>query len=144
MVYHINVFISHSWSYDQHYNKLYNWIFREKWRSPDNIPIIFHDMSVPKNHPIHYASTDRELKEAIWSRIYNSDVVVILTGVYASYSKWIKKEIEGAKKYQKPILAVNPWGQVRKSSIVARSADMLVGWNKKSVLGGILNLYLQV
>ena len=63
------------------------------------------------------------------------------TGMYANYSKWIKKEIEGANGYQKPILAVNPWAQEKKSSVVIENANKLVGWNKDKVIGGIWELF---
>ena len=68
-------------------------------------------------------------------------MIVIPLGMYASYSKWIKKEIDGAQSYTKPILGVNPWGQERKSSVVAAAAKETVGWNSKSVVGGIWRLY---
>ena len=62
-------------------------------------------------------------------------------GMYANYSKWIQKEIDGASDYGKPILAVNPWAQERSSSIVGDVATKKVGWNKKSVISGIWELY---
>jgi len=96
--------------------------------------------SVPKNDPIHNATSDRQLREAIYAQISRSHVVVIPTGMYAQYSKWIQKEIEGAQLYQKPILAVNPWGQHRKSSVVANAAAKLAGWNSKSVVEGTWSL----
>jgi hypothetical protein len=61
--------------------------------------------------------------------------------MYASYSKWIKKEIEGSKAYNKPILAVNPFGQQKKSGVVLDNADEAVEWNKKPVINAIWNLY---
>lgn len=70
-----------------------------------------------------------------------SHVIVIPSGMYASYSKWIRKEIEGAKTYQKPILAVNPWGQERRPGVVMSNSDIAVGWNKKPVIDGIWTLY---
>lgn len=36
-----------------------------------------------------------------------------------------------AKKYNKPIIAVQPWGAERTSSIVKNAADVIVGWNAK-------------
>jgi hypothetical protein len=51
------------------------------------------------------------LQDAIFNQIARSHVIVIPSGMYANYSKWIQKEIAGAKNYSKPILAVNPWGQ---------------------------------
>lgn len=58
-------------------------------------------------------------------------------GVYATYSKWINKEIEMAQKYRKPIIAVQPWGAERTSSVVKNVADVIVGWNAKSVANAV-------
>ncbi len=136
----ISVFISHSWKYSEHYEKLFEWVFKNKWQS-QGTKIVFLDTSVPKDNPIHFAKSDRELKRAIWERIQIADVVVIPTGMYANYSKWIAKEIEGAQKYKKPILAVNPWNQERKSSVVQQASEDYCGWNKQSVVGKIWSIY---
>ena len=136
----IHVFISHSWSYSGHYDTLADWIFSQNW-STGQASLDFRDFSVPKNNPVHDAANDTQLKEAIYNQISRSHVIVIPTGMYASYSKWIKKEIEGAKYYGKPILAVNPWGQERKSTTASQYADDTVGWNSKTVADGIWGLY---
>jgi hypothetical protein len=133
------VFISHSWAYSEHYNTLANWIFGEQW-NVNGTPIQFIDSSVPKGNPIHYAPNEQTLRAAIYQRIAAANVVVIPTGMYANYSKWIEKEIAGAQQYAKPILAVNPWGQGRKSSVVGSAAAMNVGWNKKPVVQGVWDL----
>lgn len=136
----IHVFISHSWTYESHYDNLAGWIFDENWRV-GQASLDFRNFSVPKNDPIHNASNDKQLREAIFNQIARSHVIVIPTGVYASYSRWIQEEIEGAANYGKPILAVNPWGQERKSDVVQNAAAKLVGWNKKSVIDGIWALH---
>lgn len=141
-VHQIHVFISHSWSYSEHYDTLSSWIFSKSWKF-GQASINFFDYSVPKDEPIHNARTQRALQEAIYAKIARTHVVIIPTGMYASYSKWIQKEISGANSYAKPILAVNPWGQERTSSVVARAANLTVGWNSKSVVGGIWELYYQ-
>jgi ribonuclease HI len=48
------------------------------------------------------------------------DVIIILAGVYSSYSKWIDKEIKIAKNFStpKPILAIEPWASEKTSLIV--------------------------
>ena len=138
--YNPNIFISHSWSYSDHYDKLAEWIFEDSWNL-NGVPIHFTDLSVPKEDPIHYANNERELRAAIYSRIYNSNVVVIPTGMYATHSNWIGKEIDGANAYSKPILAVDPWGQERKSQTVTENATSTVGWNKQSVINEIWRLY---
>lgn len=135
----MNVFISHSWTYSDHYNKLAEWIFDERWFINDT-QLNFFDTSVPKDNPIHFAPSDQELQAAIFQRIAQSHVVVIPTGMYASYSKWIGKEIEGSRLYRKPILAVDPWAQKRASSVVMAASTQAVGWNKQSVINGVWNL----
>ena len=136
----IGVFISHSWKYDDHYKKLNEWIFGDNW-DVSGTPLQFHDYSIPKDNPIHNAPTSRELKNRIYAEIQKSHVVVIPTGLYASYSDWIQKEIDGAKQYGCPILAVNLWDMERKSSVVADAAAETAGWNKKPVVNGIWQLY---
>lgn len=136
----IHVFISHSWSYSGHYDKLEEWIFKNNWRS-GQASLDFRDFSVPKHDPIHNAPTDKGLRDAIYNKIAHSHVIVIPTGMYANYSKWIQKEIDGASSYKKPILAVNPWGQQRASSVVRSAATKAVGWNSESVINGIWDLY---
>lgn len=139
----INIFISHSWSYTDHYDTLSSWIFDGNWTIDQNsykVPINFVDFSIPKNDPIHNAPTAQELQQAIYREIEKSHIVVVPTGMYATHSRWIGKEIEGAKG-SRPILAVNPWGQEKKSSIVVDSATDSAGWNKQSVVNKAWGLY---
>ena len=138
----IHVFISHSWAYSNHYDSLSDWIFNGNW-SVGQASLDFRDFSVPKNDPIHNAQNDLQLKKAIYDKIARSHVIVIPTGMYTNYSKWIKKEIDGAKEYGKPILAVNPHGQEKKAGIVVDNADDFSGWNKKPVINSIWKLYNQ-
>ncbi len=109
--YRINVFISHSWGYSEHYKSLSEWIFNEKWTVEQaRLNLTFCDHSVPRDNPVHKAPAQRALQEAIFNKVKISHVVVIPTGMYVNYSDWIEKEIVGANQYGKPILAVNPWG----------------------------------
>lgn len=139
MTHVINIFISHSWQYSGHYDTLKDWIFETPWED-NTVPIQFINQSIPRDNPIHNAPNELTLKAAIFERIQASQVVVIPTGIYSTYSKWIGKEIEGAQEYSKPILAVNPWAQERKSSVVKEVAQELVGWKKQSVINGIWKL----
>lgn len=138
-MYSVAVFISHSWAYSHHYERLAEWIFEDDW-NVQGTPLVFNDVSVPKNNPIHYTTNEQELRNAIYARIRVSQVVVIPTGMYASYSGWIQKEIDGAAAYGIPILAVNPWAQERKSSVVIDAASAYVGWNKQSVVDKVWEL----
>ena len=136
----IHIFVSHSWEYSSHYDTLRDWIFDGNWRV-GQASMVFLDYSVPKNDPIHNAPSDRALRDAIFRKIARSHVVIIPTGMYANHSKWIRKEIDGARENDKPILGVNPRGQLRTSSVVRNVADETVGWNRKSVVDAIWKLY---
>ncbi len=138
----IHVFISHAWAHSNHYETLSSWIFDESW-SVGQASLDFRNYSVPKNDPIHNVGSTQALQVAIFNQIARSHVVVIPTGMYASYSKWIQKEIDGTKAYEKPILAVNPWGQQRNSEIVLSSAEGNVGWNKQPIVNEIWRLYYE-
>ena len=63
--------------------------------------------------------------------------VLILAGVYATYSKWINIEIELAKEMGKRIIAIEPWAAERTSTVVKDAADQIVGWNTSSIVSAI-------
>ena len=66
--------------------------------------------------------------------------VIILGGVYSTYSKWINKEIELAKEgfiIPKKIVAVAPWGAERLSAPVVQAADEVVRWQASSIVDAI-------
>ena len=83
--------------------------------------------------------------QAIKNKISPANIVIIMAGVYAAFSKWINKEIKRAESefnFSKPILAVTPWGAQRISSVVRDSADEIVGWNSSSIVDAIRRLAL--
>lgn len=139
----IHVFISHSWTYSDHYDTLSEWVFNQSWRV-GQASLAFRDFSVPKSDPIHNAPNSEALKAAIFARISRSHVVIIPSGMYANHSNWIQKEISGAKQYGKPILGVEPWGQQRSSQLVAENADKMVGWNREPMINAIWDLYYRL
>lgn len=131
-----NLFISHSWAYSNTYEGLIELLKKDSGFS-------YKNYSVPKDDPIHNAGTDRELYNAIKEQISHASVVIILAGVYSSYSKWINKEIQIAQTEfatPKKIIAVQPWGAERTSTVVKNAADKIVGWNSSSIINAIKEL----
>ena len=75
-----NLFISHSWTYGDQHDRLIELL--------NNRPYFgFIDYSVPEDDPIHDAPYDWQLYEAIKNKIRPCHVVIILAGVYSTYSK---------------------------------------------------------
>lgn len=131
-----NIFLSHSWSYSDAYDKLINLL-----KNKSNF--YFKDYSIPKNDPIHNAGTSLELYDAIKRKISPCHVILVMAGVYASYSKWIQKEVKIAKEeftQPKPVIAIKPWAQTNISTFISAYADEIVGWNSSSIVDAIRRL----
>lgn len=124
-----NLFISHSWTYADKYDRLVEML--------DESGINYKNYSVPKDDPIHNAPNASELAKAIDRQIAPCTCVLIMAGVYATYSKWINKEIEIAKRYGKPIIAITPWGNQNISSVVRDAAFDIVKWQTNSIKAAI-------
>lgn len=92
---------------------------------------------MPQNDPIHTNGADWQLRDAIDAKMKGCSCVIILAGVYATYSKWIKKEIEIAQKYNKPIIAVEYWGAEHTSTVVKEAASVVVKWNARSIANAV-------
>lgn len=125
------IFISHSWDYSEQYDKIEEFLCQEG--------VLFCNHSVPKDSPIHTNGTDKQLEDAIEAKIKGCSCVIILAGVYSTYSKWINKEIKISQRYSKPIIAVEPWGAERTSSVVKNAATVVVKWQAKSVADAVRN-----
>lgn len=125
-----NLFISHSWAYSNNYEALVRLLKGKPYFQ-------FRDYSVPRNDPIHNAPYDYLLKEAIRKQMQPASCVLILAGVYATYSKWINIEIELAKSMHKRIIAIEYWGAEKTSKVVKEAADITVKWNTDSIVNAI-------
>lgn len=125
-----NLFISHSWTYSDAYEKLVSLL--------DSDPCFtFKNYSVPKNNPIHNATYDYQLKAAIRNQMQYASCVLILAGVYSTYSKWINIEIQLAQEMGKKIIAIEPWGAEKTSVKVKSNANSVVKWQTDSIIKAI-------
>ena len=74
-----NLFISHSWSYSDSYDKLIRLLKTKPYFE-------FKDYSAPRDNPIHNAGTDTVIYAAIRRHMSPCSAVIIIAGVYATYS----------------------------------------------------------
>lgn len=124
-----NLFISHSWSYDEDYVRLVNMLnnaFQFSWKN----------YSVPWEDPLTGGSK-KKLADEISNQIRFASVVLVISGMYVSYREWIQFEIDLADKFNKPIIGIQPWGSTNTPSAVTRSAVEIVGWNTYSIVEAI-------
>lgn len=132
---HHHLFLSHSWKYSDAYQRLVTLLDNR-----ENQDFTYSNFSVPKDDPIHNAANDQQLRAAIRAQMAKCSKIIILAGVYATYSKWINIEIALAKEMGKKIIAVQPWGTERTSTIVKNNADRIITWNSRSLINAIKDL----
>lgn len=124
-----HILISHSWSYNNHYKIIKDWL--------DNTGYFkFSNYSVCCDKPLDTKTND-ELKQALTNRISACSCVIVVSGMYTSYSKWIDYEIDEAIRFGKPIIGLRPWGQERVPSKILNNATVMVGWNRDSLISAI-------
>lgn len=123
------VFMSHAWRYHDAYDRLVSFL--------DDAPnFIYANYSVPIDKKFD-DMTNAELKDELRDQIRPTECVVVLAGLYVSYSEWIQFEIDYAKASMKPIVGVQPWGSTRTPAAVANAANIIVGWNTSSIVDAI-------
>ncbi len=124
-----HIMISHSWDYNADYETIKGWL-------DDAKNFTWTNYSVPLSKPLDTKSK-KELKEKLRTRISLCSSIIILSGMYVSYSEWIDYEIDTALELGKPIIGVKPRGQERIPTKVSNNADVMVGWNSASVVQAV-------
>lgn len=123
------VFISHSWTYVDDLKSLRNLL---ETRGYFNVE--FNEF--PPTDSINSTNT-YYVRQRISERIADSNIVLGIAGMYASYSDWMKWELDKAVAKGIPIVGVIPRGQERVSAVVCDRAKEIVRWNTESIVDAI-------
>ncbi|NCC82322.1 MAG: TIR domain-containing protein [Clostridia bacterium] len=123
------IFISHSWAYVADLNNLKNLLEN---RGYFNVQFEEATPDVPIN-----SENANYIKQRLRQKISNSDVVLGIAGVYASYSDWMTWELDKAIELEIPIVGVVPRGAERISTVVSSRAKEVVRWNTESIVAAI-------
>lgn len=127
-----DLFISHSWSYDDEYERMVELL--------EEFPYFeFKNYSVPSTDPLD-ADDAIELLAELFSQVKQATVVIILSGMYVNHSTWIKIEVAIANILDKPMIGVVPWGNENTPTEVQENVDRMVGWQATSVVEGVREL----
>lgn len=128
------LFISHAWDHKDEYDGLVNLLKLDP-------TFLWDNLSIPEENPLavlmQLPKSYRNLVRQIDQRILQADCLIVLAGMYAAHRGWIQSEIEAAKDFHKPIIAVEPRGNERFPDAVMHAADERVGWNKASIISAI-------
>lgn len=128
----INVFISHSWTYNEELVRL-----RSLLENRPYFKVSFHE--VTRTEPINSMNSDY-IKRVLTEKISNSDVVLAISGIYASHSDWMAWEMDKAIELGKPVLGIIPHGAQRISQAVTSRETESVRWNTESIVDAIRRL----
>lgn len=121
-----NVFVSHSWEYDEHYERIVDFL--------DEVPSLdWQNHSVPSTDPLP-VETESALRSELRDQMTTASVVVVSSGMYAAHSKWVPEELELAEELDKPVIAIIPEGQSKIPAKIQEVADTQVGWRKASLV----------
>lgn len=123
------IFISHAWNYEHHYNSLVQW-----FNAGPNFS--WRNCSVPSTDALP-DKTKKGLTEGMTRQISPAQCVIILAGMYAAHSEWIKFEIDEAVRMRKVIIGVRPWGAERVPTVVQDAATVMVNWQSASIITAI-------
>lgn len=121
--------ISHSWSYQNHYKTIKDWL-------DSSLYFRWSNHSISADNPFD-SSTDRELKEKLTRQISGCSAVIVVAGMYSNYSKWIDYEIDEAVRMNKPIIALRPWRSERTPLKIRNNATILVNWSSIGLLNAV-------
>ena len=88
-----------------------------------------------------YEGNDDRLVRMLAERIAKCDVVLLMAGMYSSYSHWIEVEAYLAQYFRKPILAIAPNGQQKLSTIATDASPYEpIRWRGESIRSAILSV----
>ncbi len=123
------IFISHSWKYPDDLDRLRNLLNQRGYFNVE-----FKEAT--HEEPIN-SENAAYIKQVLKKKILSSDVVLAISGMYASHSDWIAWEVLTSKDNQIPIIGVIPWGQERISKTVSDHSVIDVRWNTESIVEAI-------
>ena len=123
------IFISHSWAYIEDLNNLKRLLEN---RGYFNVQFEEATPDVPINSVNAYY-----IRQRLRQKIANSNIVLGIAGIYASYSEWMQWELDKAIELGVPIVGVVPRGAERVSSVVSTRAKQVVRWNTESIVEAI-------
>lgn len=124
-----SVFISHSWDHVDDLKNLRNLLEKRGY-----FHVEFEEAS--PEEPIN-SENSAYIRRRLKEKISNSDIVLGIAGMYASYSDWMKWELDTAIVEEVPIVGVIPRGQERISKVVTDRSVEDVHWNIESIVDAI-------
>ena len=125
------VYVSHCWLPENGTDRLYGLL--ENYRIRHVPEFSFQLLSVSKDDPVQNLPSKKSLIAAVEQKMKESVCLIILTGLFDDYKKWIDIELEAAKKLKKPVILVEAAVWMKASTKEKRAATATVKWDVKEL-----------
>ncbi|MDR0933715.1 MAG: TIR domain-containing protein [Burkholderiaceae bacterium] len=125
------LFVSHSWLPDDGTDRLYSLL--ENYRIRHVPDFTYQLFSVSKDDPVQHLPSKKALAVAIEEKMRQCTCLLILTGVFEEYKRWIDLEMDIAKKLKKPVILVEAAAKKHTSGKEKRAAKKIVKWDAKEL-----------
>jgi hypothetical protein len=125
----IRVFVTHTFTDDPDYHRVFEYL--------ESSPNFFYvNCSAPDRAP---ASGGKEaIKDELRTQIKSAEVVIVLSSMYAANRDWIEYQMDAAQAFERPLVALEPFGGVEKMPEQVRGrADERVEWNERLIVDAL-------
>ncbi|MGZ7115925.1 MAG: TIR domain-containing protein [Methanobacterium sp.] len=121
-----NIFISHIGKQEEEYS-----IFIQKLSSASDFR--YNNLGI----------LDKINQNELQEQIKTAEIVIILSGLYNKYKSIIKKQMDIARKLDKPIIVIRPYGMENVPLELEEVAADVIGWNTPCIVDSIEENYLE-
>lgn len=135
-LYDYKLFISHAWKYGEDYKRLTGLLDNARYFS-------YYNYSSPQEKPLFPSGTpmtNSQIRNLISNKIRPSQITLVISGMYGTYSDWMKYEVDESIRMGKPIIGIYPWGQTYAPTYITQNATVMVRWQTDSIVSAIRSL----
>lgn len=131
-----HIYISHSWSTGDSYDKLQR-ILRSAPECNGRL------LCLPKDDPIHATGADYELRGEMRKLMTQAQILIVQVGAYDKLKRWVDEEIDlarGGFTHRRPVLAIVPFGHEALAAALEQRVDVLVPWSASEIVAATARL----
>jgi hypothetical protein len=120
----IRIMASHGWEADEDYLRLFEYL-----ESTTNF--YYENVLQPHESPEGEAVAQRRTR--VIDAMKRAEVLVVMSGQYERFRSWLDFDLSAAKAHSRPVVLVEPFGPNDAPDELKRQADVIVGWDSRSL-----------
>lgn len=120
----IRIMASHGWEADEDYLRLFEYL--------ESTTNFFYE-NVLQPHESPEGETVAQRRTRVIDAMKRAEVLVVMSGQYERFHSWLDFDLNAAKAHSRPVVLVEPFGPNDAPDELKRQADVIVGWNSRSL-----------